>query len=106
MFPLPKHVIHKIDVILRHFLWTGSSDINSKSDSLWVKWVHNYYIKGDSLMDMNDKVSYLWIMRSILKQRESVVQLQTIWKQIVQGNKFSTKKVYLKMRSIGEDKVN
>lgn len=29
-----------------------------KFDNLWVKWVHSYHIKGDVLMDMEEKASY------------------------------------------------
>ncbi|XP_058786091.1 uncharacterized protein LOC131660760 [Vicia villosa] len=30
-FPLPKHVIHKIDAICRSFIWTGGKEISIKS---------------------------------------------------------------------------
>lgn len=109
-FPLPTHVIHKIEAVCRSFIWIGSSNISrkspiawnffrspkkcgglniielsswnnttmlklpwnlcNKSDSLWVKWVHTYYIKGVTVMDMKETNSYSWIVRAILKQRE------------------------------------
>lgn len=35
--PLPKHVIHKIEVVFRSLLWTGGSDVSSKSHIVWKK---------------------------------------------------------------------
>lgn len=34
-FPLPKHVIHKIDFIYRSFVWTGGFIISIKSPNTW-----------------------------------------------------------------------
>lgn len=81
-------------------------NICRKFDNLWVKWVHSYYIKGDMLMDMEEKASYLCIVRSTLKQLDNIMHMQTFWQQMIRGNKFSTKKVYLNMRSMCEDNVN
>lgn len=79
-------------------------NLYTKSDSLWVKWAHTYYIKGYKRMDMKGKASYSWIMKAILKHRESLVCMQTTWNHIMH-NKFTMKKVYMKMRSIDHDHV-
>lgn len=111
--PLPKHMIHKIEVMFRSFLWSGSSNVSRKShiawkkicnprkckglniielgtwnntnmlkllwnlcrksDSLWVRWMQRYYIKGEELVDIWDKTSHSWIVKYILKQRDSLV---------------------------------
>lgn len=70
-----------------------------------MKWVHTYYIKGDRLMDMKSKTSYSWLMKAILKQRESLVCMQTTWNQMMHNKMFRMKKVYMKMRSVNHDPV-
>ncbi|XP_058765820.1 uncharacterized protein LOC131639335 [Vicia villosa] len=117
-FPLPKHVIHKIDAICRSFMWTGGKEISRKSpiswdkvcrpkcnggmnlislqiwnqatlskllwsisckaDSLWVRWVHAYYLKKDKIMDVKIRISCSWILKAILKQRDNVNNMQ-VW---------------------------
>lgn len=37
-FPLPKHVIHKIEVVCRSFMWTGSLVISRKIPIDWKKY--------------------------------------------------------------------
>lgn len=56
-------------------------------------------------MDMQEKSSYWWIMREILKQRKSLVHLQTTWNHMIHNNKFNMKKIYMKMRYIDNDQV-
>lgn len=64
------------------------------SDNLWVKWVHNYYIKEGVLVDMNIKATHSWIMRVVLQQREKVAQMQVLWQQQLQHDKFTTKSLF------------
>lgn len=68
-----------------------------KSDSLWVKWIHTYYIKNDTLMEVKIKTSCSWIMKVILQQREIIENLQC-WDQMMHKSKFNIKSMYLALR--------
>ncbi|WJX68825.1 hypothetical protein P8452_53158 [Trifolium repens] len=57
---------------LAKLLW----NINSKADSLWIKWIHSYYIQNDQLMTMLVNNSCSWIWKAILKQRDSLLHIQ------------------------------
>jgi hypothetical protein len=57
---------------LAKLLW----NINSKADSLWIRWIHSYYIKQDHLMTMSVNNSCSWVWKAILKQREALLQIQ------------------------------
>jgi hypothetical protein len=57
---------------LAKLLW----NINSKADSLWIRWIHSYYIKQDHLMTMSVNNSGSWIWKAILKQRVALLQIQ------------------------------
>lgn len=56
-------------------------------------------------MDIQEKASYWWIMREILKQRKSLVHLLTTWNHMIHNNKFNMNKIYMKMRYIDNDQV-
>ncbi|KAK2357065.1 hypothetical protein QL285_094374 [Trifolium repens] len=57
---------------LAKLLW----NINNKADSLWIRWIHSYYIKQDHLMTMSVNNSCSWVWKAILKQREALLQIQ------------------------------
>ncbi|CAJ2669420.1 unnamed protein product [Trifolium pratense] len=57
---------------LTKLLW----NIHNKADSLWIRWIHSYYIKQDQLMTMPVNQSCSWILKTILKQRESIPYIQ------------------------------
>jgi hypothetical protein len=76
---------------LAKLLW----NINSKTDSLWIKWIHSYYIKTDHLMTMSVNNSCSWIWKAILKQRDSLLQIQG-WEHM-KGNVI-TRKVYQSLK--------
>ncbi|KAK2413113.1 hypothetical protein QL285_035856 [Trifolium repens] len=76
---------------LAKLLW----NINSKADSLWIKWVHSYYIKTDQLITMPVNNSCSWIWKAILKQRDSLLHIQG-WEHM-QG-KDITRKVYQSLK--------
>ncbi|KAK2388094.1 hypothetical protein QL285_061811 [Trifolium repens] len=76
---------------LAKLLW----NINSKADSLWIKWVHSYYIKTDQLMTMSVNNSCSWIWKAILKQCDSLLHIQG-WEHM-QG-KVITRKVYQSLK--------
>jgi hypothetical protein len=65
--------------------------IHIKADNLWIKWIHNYYVKQDRLMTMPVKRSSSWILKAILNQRDNLLQLQN-WYHM--NSKCFTRHVY------------
>ncbi|XP_058783771.1 uncharacterized protein LOC131658501 [Vicia villosa] len=65
-----------------------------KEDSMWVRWVHTYYIKEVSIMDVHVKDSFSWIMKEILQIREHVKRLDC-WKSLGQRKEYKMKEFYL-----------
>ncbi|XP_014618090.1 uncharacterized protein [Glycine max] len=51
-------------------------NICSKDDNLWVKWIHAYFLKGNNVMSATVKSNSTWILKSIMKQRPQVSNLQ------------------------------
>ncbi|XP_058725538.1 uncharacterized protein LOC131596817 [Vicia villosa] len=78
-------------VSLLKCLW----NICCKADNMWVKWIHNYYIKGDDVMSTVVKKDSTWIYKSIMQQREILGQVQHHWDFAVSNHKFSMRKFYL-----------
>lgn len=48
-------------------------NVHTKGDSLWIQWVHIYYVKGADLRNIPIRQSTSWIMKSTLKLREQVM---------------------------------
>ncbi|XP_058756747.1 uncharacterized protein LOC131629961 [Vicia villosa] len=65
-----------------------------KEDSVWVKWIHTYYFKEESVMDTPTKDSFSWIMKEILQVRDQVKMLDC-WKSLGQRNDCKIKEFYL-----------
>jgi hypothetical protein len=81
---------------LAKLLW----NISSKADSLWIKWIHCYYVKDDQLMTMDVPQSCSWIWKAILQQRASLL-LVPGW-DCMHGKNI-TRKVYTSLRTIHPD---
>lgn len=65
-----------------------------KFDNLWVKWVHVHYMKGGNTMDVVTNLSSSWIMKSVLKQKEIISSIQTVWDIMLCSSRFHMKKIY------------
>ncbi|KAH6801336.1 hypothetical protein C2S52_001800 [Perilla frutescens var. hirtella] len=50
-------------------LWS----ISHKSDKLWVKWIHGYYIKHQDLTTINIPSQASWVVRKILAARNTIL---------------------------------
>ncbi|XP_058747184.1 uncharacterized protein LOC131620196 [Vicia villosa] len=74
---------------LSKLLW----DLCKKNDSLWVRWIHSYYIKQDQVMTVKVKPSCSWMLRAILNQRENLEGMQA-WNAQMCARKFCKKKIY------------
>ncbi|GJT92143.1 RNA-directed DNA polymerase, eukaryota, reverse transcriptase zinc-binding domain protein [Tanacetum coccineum] len=54
-------------LMVKH-LW----NIASKKDSLWVKWLNMYRIKGNCIWDLKVKKNFSWNLKQILSLRDSI----------------------------------
>ncbi|XP_058767868.1 uncharacterized protein LOC131641583 [Vicia villosa] len=69
-------------------------NIYAKTESLWVQWIHAYYLKHDHVMDRAVKTSDSGVFKAILKQRILVQQWHNEWLTMVQTHKFNGRKFY------------
>lgn len=44
-----------------------------KKDSLWVRWVHGFYLRGVSFWDTDSKPHFSWVFKNILKLRQDAL---------------------------------
>ncbi|GJT13945.1 RNA-directed DNA polymerase, eukaryota, reverse transcriptase zinc-binding domain protein [Tanacetum coccineum] len=84
MFMLPVSICDSIDKLFKNFIWGKSESssgivsvswkdyIASRKESLWVKWINVYKLKGECLWDMKVRDSFSWNLKQILKCRDSV----------------------------------
>ncbi|XP_058769383.1 uncharacterized protein LOC131643248 [Vicia villosa] len=75
---------------LTKLLWK----LTSKEESLWVQWVHRYYIKNEDVMQVQVKENGSWILRSIFNLRPQVTQMEH-WKKLNERGGFKMKNLYL-----------
>lgn len=68
-------------------------DIHNKNDSLWVKWVHMYYLKGKDCWSCQLPQKCSWMLKRIMKCRSLVDQVGG-WDNITMQGKMNIKKLY------------
>ena len=49
-------------------------DLANKEDKLWIRWMHTYYLKGQSPWQKREQAS--WIIRKIMQTKHIVDQVQ------------------------------
>lgn len=65
-------------------------DLTSKTDRLWIKWVHMYHIKGQPISSIKEAKQASWMVQKILTIKGTSPQIQR------QGSKGSViKQIYL-----------
>ncbi|XP_058189339.1 uncharacterized protein LOC131306925 [Rhododendron vialii] len=73
IFTLPQSILKEIEGVLSVFLWSGADlnilELSQKADNLWVKWVHVYILKGQSLWGIQCPSEASWVMRKLMKLR-------------------------------------
>ncbi|GJY66563.1 reverse transcriptase domain-containing protein [Tanacetum coccineum] len=81
VFVLPSRVLLDIEQIMRGFLWCHGDDhkgahaftismkLISLKESLWVKWIHAYKLKGRSFWDYPLRGNMSWGWRKVLQLR-------------------------------------
>ncbi|XP_021750486.1 uncharacterized protein LOC110716169 [Chenopodium quinoa] len=68
-------------------------DLASKSDTLWVKWVHIYYFAGKTSWTASNPNKAFWILKKILACREIVYDIGG-WDNATVNGKMQIEKLY------------
>ncbi|XP_047249901.1 uncharacterized protein LOC124885695 [Capsicum annuum] len=75
--------------------------VTEKKDSLWIKWVQEYYLKTEGAETCTIPANATWVVRKILAARTYIIQclslqgdLATKLHEMVVNDKFNIKKVY------------
>lgn len=73
-------------------LWNKSTlikmlwNLHMKSDKLWIRWVNAYYLKGDTILHWHVKDTHSWMIKSIIKVREIVLN-NAYWEKVFRCRK-------------------
>lgn len=79
-------------------------NVAQKKDRLWVRWMHEYYIKGQIIISMAIQPipnHASWIMKKILSARKFLGEVQD-GVLMLQQSQFSVRKLYHELRGAGE----
>lgn len=71
-----------------------------KTDKLWVRWIHTYYIKRKTVDEVKLPAKASWVLRKVFSCRNEVQQLGG-WSNLVANGEYSIKRVYAKLRPVG-----
>ncbi|XP_058776141.1 uncharacterized protein LOC131650448 [Vicia villosa] len=128
-FPIPKAVIKKINASCRAFVWKEVCkpkrkggwnvldleewnkiamvkllwDLVKKTDSMWVLWIHTYFIKGKDIWTIDKSMQNSWIVNNVLKAREKVDAVPHSWQAAMDTGCFKMSKFY---KEILQDNVD
>ncbi|XP_058784375.1 uncharacterized protein LOC131659164 [Vicia villosa] len=80
-------------VTLLKCLW----NLCKKTDVLWVKWVHAYYLKGNLVESINCPNSCSWILKTIFNKRSLIPFIQQHWNNMLTKDRFVMKEIYLRL---------
>lgn len=72
---------------LLKLLW----NIEEKQDNLWVRWIHAFYLKHDSVMERVNKASDSSLFKAIMQQRSVVQQIEPV--QTAMGQEFKGRQI-------------
>ncbi|XP_062114585.1 uncharacterized protein LOC133825691 [Humulus lupulus] len=78
-------------VLLAKYIWA----VSTKQDILWVKWIDDVYLKGQSFWEYNLQTDVSWYWRKLIKLR-SVIHSELLDKAMV-NNKLKTSKLYMQL---------
>ncbi|GAU21086.1 hypothetical protein TSUD_10030 [Trifolium subterraneum] len=68
-------------ITLLKLLW----NLCGKSESLWVKWIHAYYIKNQQIMEAHVPDNASWIIKAIMQLLHDRAQ-SVVWRTLFYGN--------------------
>ncbi|XP_038993245.1 uncharacterized protein LOC120116936 [Hibiscus syriacus] len=84
---LPKGIINDVERLCMRFFWKGcdapargarvswSQKILANDGSLWIAWLHAYFLKAVSFWEVEYKAYFSWILKKLLKLREEAMNL-------------------------------
>lgn len=78
------------EVVLLKSLWA----LAYKNDKLWIKWVHDYYLKGADIMQYRMPSTASWMLCRIIDSRTQVLDWNAL-SSFVSIGKFNVQKAYL-----------
>lgn len=67
--------------------------LNRTKNSIWIKWVHGFYIKHNDIYEMKIPMQSSWVIRKIIGAREHLKEIQDGQKWLQQAD-FSIQKLY------------
>lgn len=70
--------------------------LSKKKDILWVKWIHMYYGKGESMWDKIPKQA-CWMIQKVFKAKLYIEEAGMTKEDLLSCDSFSTKKIYLQL---------
>ncbi|XP_058783857.1 uncharacterized protein LOC131658597 [Vicia villosa] len=76
-------------ITMMKLLW----DLKMKSDCLWVRWIHSYFIKGQDLLHVEIPTSASWVYKGVLNTRAHIVVIQEQWDRSLLAKKFHMSKM-------------
>ncbi|XP_058755938.1 uncharacterized protein LOC131629159 [Vicia villosa] len=79
------------NLAMLRLLW----NISKKKDTICVKWMNCYYLKGRDIMQIEERSQYSWVFKAILRQRQVTAEVHN-WSSMGQ---FRTKQVYKQLRA-------
>lgn len=95
----------------RAFLFKTLWDIHSQMDSLWIKWIHVFYLRGRSIWTWNPNNADHPMFKNIQKiidelihQYGSIIQAQQLLNSWHKNDKFSISHAYNWLRTKGDKK--
>ncbi|CAK8534098.1 unnamed protein product [Lathyrus sativus] len=94
--PAAKGGLNVLDLVVWNsmFMMKLLWNISMKTDDLWVRWIHAYYLKNEDVMYRMVKNSDSIIFKTILMQRENIGTMQGDWNEMVQAGRFIGRRMY------------
>lgn len=75
------------------------SNVCAKKDSLWMLWIHLYYIKDAEPRTYNPPIHSSWSVKALFKHNDTIFQMET-WKTSNEKKKCSTKRMNKELQGI------
>ncbi|XP_058776370.1 uncharacterized protein LOC131650686 [Vicia villosa] len=69
-------------------------NVCKKSDNLWVKWIHSYYLKNHDPLLVPIGKSWSWVAQAVLGTRDTIAAHPLAWEKQMQSSRFSMTDIY------------
>src|ERR1051325_11103599 len=64
-----------------------------KADKLWIRWLDTFYFKGQELLQWQIKSTSSWILRKIVKNRDTICHTE-YWQEAANKGRYQTRNMY------------